>query len=173
MQSCFVCLYVSYYKCYFIVLFKNNFIYLFMQFIWGCAGSWLLWEFLSGCGAQASFCGGFIAEHRLQTSVVVAPRLWSTGSIAVAHELSCSAGGMWGLPRSWIKPVSPAMAEGFFTTTHQGSPIASLLLHDSAYRSTSQLFKSYIIFHRTNTTLVQQISECGLGTLQGILSGGL
>ena len=89
-----VCLYVSYCKCYFIVLFKNNVIYLFMWFILGCAGSWLLWEFLSGCSAQASFCGGFIADHRLQssqTSVVASPRLWSTGSIVVAHKLSFSA----------------------------------------------------------------------------------
>ena len=94
MQSCLVCLYVSYYKCHFLVPFQHNFLYLFMQFIWGWVGSWLLWEFLSRHGAQDSFCGSFLAEQRLQssqTSVVVAPRLWSTGSIVVAHELSCSA----------------------------------------------------------------------------------
>jgi len=39
-------------------------------------------------------------------SVVLAPALWSTGSVVVAHGLS-----MWDLPRAGIEPaISPALA---------------------------------------------------------------
>ena len=45
-----------------------------------------------------------------QASVVVAPRLYSTGSTVV---LLCS---MWDLPESGIESVSFALAGGFFTS---------------------------------------------------------
>ena len=57
-----------------------------------------------------------VAEHRLsgsRASAVVAPSLWSTGSIAVAHGLSCST-ACGSLPRAGIKPAPPTLAGGFF-----------------------------------------------------------
>ena len=67
-----------------------NFIYL---FIFGCAGSSLLLEgFLSSCGERGLL---FVAMHQLPTAVAsptAEHRLWSTrASVAVMHELSCSA----------------------------------------------------------------------------------
>ena len=47
-------------------------------------------------------------------SVVVAPRLWRTGSIIVVYGLV--APHTWDLPRSEIEPVSPALAGEIFTT---------------------------------------------------------
>ena len=79
------------------VLFKNIYIYL---LTFGCAGSSLLcglfsscgdWGLLSSCSAWASHCSGFLQNRRLQdkrASVVVAPRLWGTGSV-VTHRLGC------------------------------------------------------------------------------------
>ena len=85
-------------------LFLNLLIYL-----WLCWVS-LLWELFSSCSGQASHCGGF-SGCRAWTlgagmSVVVAcglssHRLWSTGSLVLAHWLSCfTACGIfpdWGL----------------------------------------------------------------------------
>ena len=61
----------------------------------------------SDCSVQASHCGGFLL-------------LWSTGSIVVAHRLSCSvACGIF--PDPGIKPVSPPVLAGrFFTTEPPG-----------------------------------------------------
>ena len=81
--------------------FKFLFIYL---FIFGCVGSLLLRAgFLQlrrvgaalHCGARASHCGGFpccgARALGARASVVVACGLQSTGSVVVAHWLSCSA----------------------------------------------------------------------------------
>ena len=68
------------------------------------------------CGlliAEASL----VMEHRLlgtRASVVVAPGLWSTGSIVVAHRCSC----IWDIPRSEIEP----MQVDSLPLSHQGSP---------------------------------------------------
>ena len=47
-------------------------------------------------------------------SAVVARRLQSTGSVVVAHGLSCSVcgihTGIWDLPGPGLEPVSPALA---------------------------------------------------------------
>ena len=51
----------------------------------------------SSCSAQASHCGGFscygaqasVVQH--VGSAVMVPRLWSTGSVVVVHEISCSS----------------------------------------------------------------------------------
>ena len=51
---------------------------------------------------------------RAHGPVVVAP-----GLRARAQQL-WPVGGMWGLPGSGIKPVSPALAGGFFTTESPG-----------------------------------------------------
>ena len=50
---------------------------------------------LSSCGARVSHCSGFSCWGAqalgTQASVALAPGLWSTGSIAPEHGLSCSA----------------------------------------------------------------------------------
>ena len=94
-----------------------------VSFIFGCAGS-SLQRALFSRDMWPSCCGGFL-QHGLwgvRTSVVAAPRLSSTGSIAVAHGLSCSmACGIfpdWGLDPClwhWQMDSSPL--------THQGSPV--------------------------------------------------
>ena len=66
----------------------------------GCAGSSLPhrlfpscgeWGLLSSCGVRASHHGGFscFGHSRCTGSVVVVPGLKSTGSVVVAHKLSC------------------------------------------------------------------------------------
>ena len=92
----------------------------FFPFI-GCAGSLWLCGLLSGCGTRASHCDGFSYCRAwalgAQASVLGAPRLWSTGSGAVAHRHSCSkAGGIFldqGL-NCWQADSLPL--------SHQGSP---------------------------------------------------
>ena len=60
-----------------------------------------------------------LQELQCVGSVVVALRLWSTGSIVVVHGLSCSAvcGIFLG---QGVEPVSPALTSGFFTTEPPG-----------------------------------------------------
>ena len=52
----------------------------------------------------------------------MASGLQSTGSIVVAHGPSLVVCGMWHLPRSGIKLVSPAVAGRFFTTEPAREP---------------------------------------------------
>ena len=108
---------------------------LFLLFIFGCGGSLLLggpfsssgeWELslvlvhgLLPCGFSClgvwapvvparglSSCSSWAPEHRLS----------GCGTWALPHH------GMWGLPRSGMEPMSPALAGGFFTTEPQGKP---------------------------------------------------
>ena len=88
------------------------------SFIFGCGGSLLLCRFssscgkqqlLSNCGARASHCDGL-------------PCCWARALGHVGFS-SCGSGtwlfhGMW----SGIKPMSPALAGGFFTTEPPGKP---------------------------------------------------
>ena len=71
---------------------------------------------LSSCGPKAQ-------EHRLNS--------WRTWA-QLLH-------GMWDLPAPGIEPVSSAMAGGFFTLSHQGSP--SYLFQSVLWASTSLLPK--------------------------------
>ena len=95
--------------------FLLNFIYL---FIFGCAGSLLLrgplstcreQGSLSSCSAEVSHCGSFCC------------RAWALGA---GTQLWCMTASLllsiWDLPRSGIKPMSPALAVGFFTTEPPG-----------------------------------------------------
>ena len=74
-------------------------------------------------------------EHRLygaQASVVVAPGLWSTGSLVVVHGLSGSVVcGIFLDPR--IEPTSPALSGGVFTTEPPGKPNVELLTFNYIY----------------------------------------
>ena len=67
-----------------------------------CLGVWAPVTPARGLGSCSSWAPG----HRLN----------SCGSQALLHR------GMWGLPRSGMEPVSPALAGGFFTTDPPGKP---------------------------------------------------
>ena len=88
-----------------------------------------------GCSERASHCGGFSCCRAWDlgacASLVVARRLQSTGSVLVAHGLSCT--GMWNLPKPGIELVSPALTDAY-PLYHQGSPILfSVAQYISAY----------------------------------------
>ena len=120
---------------------------------------WLCWAFVAAhrlslivgrptlhCGARVSHCGGFscCGAQTLGTraSAVAAHRLSSCSARALGHAGFSSCGtwaqllcGMWDLPGPGIKPVSPALAGGFSTMRHQGSPrqyFKRIIHHDQA-----------------------------------------
>ena len=72
----------------------------------------------SSCSAQASYCGGFSC-CRAQVLLHSIQWLQHMGSVVAVHRLSCSM-GMWGLPGSGIEPLSPALADTFFTAELSG-----------------------------------------------------
>ena len=103
-------------------------------FSFGCAGSWLLRGVFSSCGdwgllfsgsVQASRCSGVSCCRaralRAQVSVGVAPGLWSTGSVVVAHRLSCSeVCGVF--PDQEWNPCLLHWQVDSLPLSHQGSP---------------------------------------------------
>ena len=89
-----------------------------------CGGRGLL----SSCGVWASHCGGFSCcdgFSGMWASVVVAPRLYCTGSVVVAHGLSCPMA--CGSSRPSVELVSSALQGRFFTTGPPGQPCSALL----------------------------------------------
>ena len=83
-------------------VFLNIYLFSYLYNIYfGCAGSSLFFSSCSerglpsSCGAQDSHCGGFPLCRTQALGhgalVAVAPGPWSTGLVAVAHRLSCSA----------------------------------------------------------------------------------
>ena len=68
-------------------------------------------------------------------SEVASPWLYSTGSIVEALRVRCSkAFGIFsgqGSPRSWIQPMSPALATVFFTIDPPGKPLLIYFTHTS------------------------------------------
>ena len=103
-------------------LFVLHFIYL---FIFGCAGFSLQLRLFSSCRTWASHCGCFsrcgAQALGLGGSVVAAPRLQSTGSIAVVHGLSCStACGIF--PDQGLNPCLPHLQVDSLPLSHQRSP---------------------------------------------------
>lgn len=113
----------------------------------GCAGSPFPWVFLwlwragppSGCCVQASSLrwplhveqrlGSVLRRQQLwRVGWVVAgfPRLQSTGSAVVAHELSCSAAcGIFGA--QGLNPCLQCWQEDSYSLTQQGSPCCEIL----------------------------------------------
>ena len=59
-----------------------------------------------------------VAARGLRSCSCQAPQLGRTQAV----ELTCSTTEIWDLPRSGIKPLSPALTGGFFTLSQQGSP---------------------------------------------------
>ena len=93
-------------------------------FLWGSAGSSLLHSGASGSGF--SCCGARAVGH----SGFKSCGTWPLGSRAQAQSLwlmGLVVCGTWDLPRSGIKPVSPAVAGRFFTTEPVGKPLVSPL----------------------------------------------
>ena len=80
---------------------------------------------LSSCSAQIFHCGGFPCYG---AQALGHSGFSSCSSQALEHRLhSCGSWaslfhGMWDLPRSGIKLMSPALANGFFTTEPPGKP---------------------------------------------------
>ena len=73
-----------------------------------------------------------VAEHGpsgTEASAAAAPRLWSTGSLVLAHGLSFSS-ACGNLPGPGTEPVSPALAGGFFIIEPPGkAPVTFHLPH--------------------------------------------
>jgi len=84
-----------------------------------------VWQVGASCGAWASHCGGF---SQCPAQVLGHVGFSSCGFQVLERRLSgCGAWapllhGLWDLPRSGIKPMSPALAGGFFTTEPPGKP---------------------------------------------------
>ena len=81
---------------------------------------------LSGCGAQASRCGGFSCGVQ-----ALAHASFGRCSLrAPGHRLNCCGAqaqllhSRWDLPRPGIEPVSPTSVGRFFTTEQAGKALA-------------------------------------------------
>ena len=91
----------------------------FVFYIYGCAGSLLL-------------CAGLLqlqqvgASHSSGFSCCGAQALGSHASVVQLMVLV--APGCWDLPGPGIKPMSPALAGGFFTTEPHGTPLLLVIL---------------------------------------------
>ena len=95
---------------------KKLFIYFWLSwvFVAACSLSLVVVSgLLSSCGPQAPHCGGFSCCGAQALECV------GFGSCDAQAWLSHS---LWNLPRSGIKPVSQALAEGFLTTGSPGKP---------------------------------------------------
>ena len=78
---------------------------------------------LSSCGVRASHCGGFSCCGT-----------WARASV-VGHVGSTAQllPGIWDLPDPEIELMSPALADGFFTTEPPGKPLQPMLLKGQLY----------------------------------------
>ena len=121
-----------------------HFIYL---FVFGCAGSSLLyelfsscgdWGLLSSCGAPASHCSGFSCcwtqALGAWASVVLAPGLENTGSAVVVHVRPSASYRSLGLNHAWVQGLGSdgtsggersvyALTFGTNLKSHKTSPI--------------------------------------------------
>ena len=137
-------------------------IILFIYF-WLCWIFVAVWAFFSLWSVGATLqCGllivvaSLVAQHGLQgkqTSVIVARGLSSGGSWALEHRLS-SCGtqaqlfhSMWGLPGSGIKPMSPELTGGFFTTEPRGKPQIQIEISESLATVDTAMEKSKTLLH--------------------------
>ena len=121
-------------------------------FLFGCAGSSLPRRVFSSCGEWVLLCvmvrellitvASLVAECKLQgmqASVVAAHVLSICNSWNLENRLSsCDAWAYlicckWYLPGPRIEPMSPAMADGFFTTEPPGKHRRQVLLHQTIF----------------------------------------
>ena len=129
---------------FFSLFFSNRYLFLKILFNSGCAGSLLLRSLFSSCGkqgllsscsAQASRHGGFFhcraqaLGHAGLSSVLRG--VWSTGSIVVAHGLSCSVACEIFLDQR-LNPGLLLWQADSLPLSHQKSPLFSI--PNKAYR---------------------------------------
>ena len=137
-------------------------------FGFGCAGSSLLGRLFSSCGKQGS---SLVAMHRLfiavaslfmkhgsTASVVSAHGLSSCHSWALEHRLnSCgkqaSCSDTCVIFTNWIKPVSPALAGGFFTIEPPGKPseISFYIAHIRICQCSLFIQRQNVVIHWKST----------------------
>ena len=88
-----------------------------------------------------SGCSSWALEHRLNS--------WGTWTYLLLS--------IWGLPGAGIEPVSPAFADGFFTTKPPGKPSAFLIYPQGLSMHLQTLayfcFINILIFNRNCSTL--------------------
>ena len=104
---------------------SHSLFFFLILFVFGCVGSSLMLRRFSSCSEQGLLS---IAVHGFLiavASLVAEHGIWSTK--VVTQGLSCSSACGIFLTRGF-DPVSPALAGGFFTLSHQGSPPFSSLL---------------------------------------------
>ena len=97
---------------------------------------WLPWVFVVGHGLLIAVASCWGAQA-----------LGAWASAVVAHRLSCPY-GIWNLPRPGIKPVSPALADGFLHPLHhQGGPGPVLILgEDYTVLSSFYIAKTVLLY---------------------------
>ena len=97
---------------------------------------WLPWVFVVGHGLLIAVASCWGAQA-----------LGAWASAVVAHRLSCPY-GIWNLPRPGIKPVSPALADGFLhPLRHQGGPGPVLILgEDYTVLSSFYIAKTVLLY---------------------------
>ena len=127
---------------------------------------------LSSCIVQVSHCSGFSCCRAWALGYlgfsIAAPRLWSTGSLVVAHRLHCSkACGILLTHDPWIKHMSSALAGGFFTTESPGKPQGAFLTTGPQGKSHCLLFLIIMSTESCFYSLILTISVCCSKTLNG------
>ena len=89
------------------------------------------WRLLSSCGAWVSDCSGCsfwaarapgLTSFRSCSSRALEHRLNRCGTLGLLLH------GIWGLPESGLKPMSPALAGRLFTTEPPGKPSRWILM---------------------------------------------
>ena len=104
------------------LIFNISFFFFFIiLFIFGCAGSSLMCRLFCSCGEQ-----GLLSNCSARTSRCSG--FYCCGAQALRYRFSGCAQllrGMGDLLRPRIKPTSPALAGGFFTTEPAGKPRSS------------------------------------------------
>ena len=161
-------------------LFSNTlpgcWVYLYIHF-WGLFSSFGKWRLsLVLVHGLLTVVASLIAEHGFQdaqASVGAAHALSSCGSQALEHKLTSFftraqlLHGMWDLPRSGIKPISPAFVGGFFTTKPPEKPLD--IGFQTKYDSTFHSFLFISVFFWTSPSQLSLIDENNITSSKGFL----
>ena len=118
-------------------------------FVFDCAGSWLLLRLFSSCSEWSTL----VAMSRLLLLQSMSSRHMGFGSLRAPGlqraGLMVVVPGLRDLPGSWIDPVSPALAGGFFTSLPPGTPLAFHVLSlDQNFTRIPDLLNVNLLFNR-------------------------